>query len=45
MVDVTTKKPLTVTPNGGVWPYIELPFSQLAEVERLLTDCGVRYAV
>lgn len=45
MIDVTTKKPLHVSTDGGAGPYITLPFSQLAEVRRLLETHSVRYEV
>lgn len=44
MVDVTTNKPLRVlTSTAG--PYIEVPVSQLAEIQRILDSHGIRYWV
>jgi hypothetical protein len=43
--DVTTQRPLTVSTDGTVGPYIDVPFSQLDEVRRLLDDHGIRYSV
>jgi len=45
MTDVTSNKPLRVSGKAGAWPYINLPFSQLEEVRRLLDGHGVRYSV
>jgi hypothetical protein len=45
MIDVTTNKPLRVLDNGTTLPMIELPFSQLDDVRRLLDGIGVRYWV
>ena len=45
MTDTTTKKPLRVSTDGTVGPYIMLPLSQLDEVQRLLDRRDIRYSV
>jgi hypothetical protein len=45
MTDTMTKKPLRVTTDNPVWPFIELPLSQVDEVRRLLDSHGVSYSV
>lgn len=45
MIDVTTKRPLSVSAKGTSRPYITLPVSQLDEVQQLLDSHGIRYWV
>lgn len=45
MTDVVTKKPLRVSTDYPRRPLIDLPESQLAEVQRLLDENGIRYWV
>ena len=45
MNDATTSKPLQVLTDGTVWPYIEVPASQLAELRELFDTHKVRYSV
>lgn len=45
MTDTATKQRLTVSATDTEWPYISLPDSQVAEVQRILDDAGVRYEV
>ena len=45
MIDITTKKPLRVSTDGGARPYIDLPLDQLKEVKELLEANGVRHTV
>ena len=45
MTDTTTKKPLLVSTDSTVGPYIELPVSQLDEVRRLLDSRHIAYWV
>ncbi len=43
--DSSTKKPLQVSDHGTAGPYLWVPVSQLAEVQRLLDAHGVKYWV
>ncbi|MEI8371483.1 MAG: hypothetical protein WCJ35_01480 [Planctomycetota bacterium] len=43
MTDTTTKKPLRVSTDGTAGPYIEVPVSQLDEVQRLLDSRHIGY--
>jgi len=43
MIDTMTQKPLRVSIDGTAGPYIDLPVSQLAEVQQLFEKHGVRY--
>lgn len=36
MIDATTQKPLKVSTEGGVGPFIRLPLDQVDEVKRVL---------
>jgi hypothetical protein len=45
MIDVTTKKPLTVSNEYPPAPYISLPVSQVEEVRRLLDSRNIGYWV
>ncbi len=45
MINRTTKKPIHVSTESAARPYIALPESQLAEVQRLLNSHGIRYQV
>ena len=45
MIDITTKKPLEVSTDGGAGPYIELPLDQLKEVQQVLESNGIRHTV
>jgi hypothetical protein len=45
MKDVATKKPLRVSTDGTAGPYIRVPVSQLKDVQRLLDQHRVRYAI
>jgi hypothetical protein len=45
MNDATTSKPLQVLTDGTVWPYIEVPVSQLAELCELLDGHKLHYSV
>ena len=45
MIDVTTGKPMRVSTDGGVGPFLDLPVSQLDEVCGLLDGGGVYYWV
>jgi hypothetical protein len=45
MNDATTSKPLQVSTDGTVWPYIEVPVSQLAEMRELLDSHKLCYSV
>ena len=45
MTDTTTKRSLQVKTDGGAGPYIELPFSQLNDVTRLLSRHQIRFWV
>jgi hypothetical protein len=45
MTDTTTKKPLLVSTDSTAGPYIELPVSQLGEVQRLLDSHHIAYWV
>jgi hypothetical protein len=45
MTDTTTKKPLRVSTDSTVGPYIEVPVSQLDEVRRLLESRHINYSV
>jgi hypothetical protein len=45
MTDTTTKKPLRVSTDSTVGPYIEVPVSQLDEVRRLLDSRRISYTV
>lgn len=45
MTDVITNKPLRVTVIGTARPYIELAFSQLEDVQRLLDAQAIHYWV
>jgi hypothetical protein len=45
MNDAMTRKRLHVSTDGGVGPYIMVPFSQLADVRQVLDDHGIRYVV
>ena len=45
MIDVMTEKPLSVSTDGTVGPYIMVPFSQLGDLRRLLDSHSVRYWV
>lgn len=45
MTDTTTKKPLRVSTDSTVGPYIRLPFSQLDEVRQLLDSRHITYSV
>jgi len=45
MIDVTTRKPLRVSNLETSTSRIDLAFSQLAEVRRLLDEHGIRYSV
>ena len=43
MIDVTTRKPLSVSTDGTAGPYVMVPVSQLEEVRLLLEDRGIRH--
>lgn len=45
MNDSSTKKPLQVSDGGEAGPYLWVPLSQLADVQRLLDANGVKYDV
>jgi hypothetical protein len=45
MIDVTTKKPLRVTPDESAGPYIRLSLAQVDAIRRLFDSHGVRYWV
>jgi hypothetical protein len=45
VINTTTKRPLRVSTDGTAGPYIDLPASQLAEVQQLLDSHGIRYQV
>jgi len=45
MTDTTTQKPLRVSTDGTVGPYIMIPFSQLEQIRRLLDSRCIRYWV
>ncbi|HBI42873.1 MAG TPA: hypothetical protein DDY78_08445, partial [Planctomycetales bacterium] len=45
MIDITTKKPLQVSPYGRVRPYIMLPLDQLKEVQEVLEANSIRHTV
>ena len=45
MIDMTTRKPISVETDGGAEPYITLPESQLDEVTRILDANKVPYWV
>jgi len=45
MIDVTTERPLKVSTNGTVGPYIRVAVSQLDDLTRLLKSHGIGYAV
>jgi hypothetical protein len=45
MTDTTTKKPLRVSTDSTVGPYIRLPVSQLDEVRQLLDSRHISYSV
>ena len=46
MIDVSTKKPLSISTDGmsaRVGPHIWLPLSQVKDVQKLLDGHGIRY--
>ncbi len=45
MTNTKTQKPLQVSTEGTVGPYIDVPLSQLEEVKRLLDDHRIHYWV
>jgi hypothetical protein len=45
MTDATTQRRLQVSDDGTAGPYIMVPVSQLAELERLLDRTRIRYWV
>ena len=45
MTDVTTKKPMRVSTQGTMGPYVWLPFSQLDDLRSLLDSRDVAYWV
>jgi hypothetical protein len=45
MIDATTRNRLRVSTDGGAGPYIRLLVSQLVDVQRVLDQHGIRYAV
>jgi hypothetical protein len=45
MKDMATKEPLRVSPGGKAGPYLIVPFSQLAALQRLLDQHSVAYTV
>ena len=45
MTDVTTAKPLHVSTEGNVRPFIELPFNQVEDVRRILDGHGISHWV
>ena len=45
MTDVSTSKPLHVRNEGGVGPYIDVPFMQLDELKQILDSHGISYWV
>ncbi len=45
MIDATTRKPLSVSTDGGYKPYIMVAVDQLAEVLRALDGADVSYEV
>jgi hypothetical protein len=45
MVDATTRKPLRVSTDGTVGPYIMVPIIQLDELREILDRHRIRYSV
>ena len=45
MTDTSTQKPATILYAEGVGPYLKIPYSQVADVERVLTEHGIYYWV
>lgn len=45
MVDVAEKKPLQVSTDGGVGPYLMVSLDALPQVRGLLDSHGIRYFV
>lgn len=43
MIDVITKKPLSVIPDSRAGPYIRVPATQLKQVEELLSKNGISF--
>lgn len=45
MTDAITKKPLRVSTESTMGPYIMTPVSRMDEIQRLLDSRGIRYSV
>lgn len=45
MTDTSTQRPLQVSTESTAGPYMDVPVSQLDEVERLLKQAGIFYWV